>query len=58
MISGSIPASAWRSGPPASSGRKAALLIVWVGLFALFRGIDSFFVAFALRHEHKELARS
>ena len=36
-------------------GRKALLLIVWVGLFALFRGINSFFVAFELRHIRKEL---
>jgi hypothetical protein len=31
---------------------------VWVGLFALFRGIDSFFTAFSLRHAHKEIART
>ena len=36
-------------------GRKATLLIVWIGLFALFRGIESFFTAFSLRHIHKEL---
>ena len=36
-------------------GKKAALLIVWIALFALFRGIESFFTAFALRHVHKEL---
>jgi uncharacterized membrane protein HdeD (DUF308 family) len=36
-------------------GKKSALLIVWIGLFALFRGIESFFTAFALRHLHKEL---
>jgi len=39
-------------------GRKATLLIVWIGLFALFRGIESFFTAFALRHERKELSHS
>jgi uncharacterized membrane protein HdeD (DUF308 family) len=44
----------WASG---EFGKKAYLLIVWVGLFALFRGIDSFFTAFSLRHVHKELAR-
>ena len=38
-------------------GKKAYLLIVWVGLFALFRGIESFLTAFSLRHIHKELAR-
>ena len=38
-------------------GRKATLLIVWVGLFALFRGIESFFTAFSLRHIHKALTR-
>ena len=37
-------------------GKKAYLLIVWVALFALFRGINSIFVAFSLRHVHKELA--
>jgi uncharacterized membrane protein HdeD (DUF308 family) len=36
-------------------GKKATLLIVWIALFALFRGIESFFTAFALRHVHKEL---
>jgi uncharacterized membrane protein HdeD (DUF308 family) len=38
-------------------GKKAYLLLIWAGLFALFRGINSFFVAFALRHVHRELAR-
>ena len=57
MISGfiCIGLGFWAAG---EFGRKATLLIVWVGLFALFRGINSFFVAFALRHEHKELASS
>jgi uncharacterized membrane protein HdeD (DUF308 family) len=36
-------------------GKKAWLLIVWIGLFALFRGINSFFVAFSLRNIHKQL---
>ena len=57
MISGfiCIGLGFWAAG---EFGRKATLLIVWVGLFALFRGINSFFVAFALRHERKELAGS
>jgi uncharacterized membrane protein HdeD (DUF308 family) len=55
MISGFICVGLgfWAAG---EFGRKAALLIVWVGLFALFRGINSFFVAFSLRHVHKVLA--
>jgi len=44
----------WASGEFA---KKAWLLIVWTALFALFRGINHFFVAFALRHAHKELTR-
>ncbi len=44
----------WASG---EFGKQAYLLIVWTALFALFRGINSFFVAFALRHAHKELTR-
>ncbi|HEY7537701.1 MAG TPA: DUF308 domain-containing protein [Gaiellaceae bacterium] len=43
----------WASG---DFQRKAILLIVWVALFALFRGINSFIVAFSLRHVHKRLA--
>src|SRR5262245_17489651 len=43
----------WASG---DFQRKAILLVVWVGLFALFRGISSFVVAFTLRHAHKQLA--
>jgi uncharacterized membrane protein HdeD (DUF308 family) len=38
-------------------GRKAYLLLVWTALFALFRGINSFFTAFALHHARKELMR-
>ena len=34
----------WASG---EFGKQAYLLLVWAGLFALFRGINSFFVAFA-----------
>jgi uncharacterized membrane protein HdeD (DUF308 family) len=56
MISGFILIGLgfWAAG---EFGRKATLLIVWVALFALFRGINSFFVAFSLRHFQKELAR-
>ena len=43
----------WASG---EFGKQAYLLLVWAGLFALFRGINSFFVAFALRGAHKELS--
>jgi hypothetical protein len=43
----------WASG---EFTRKAVLLVVWVGAFCLVRGIDSFFVAFALRRAHKELS--
>jgi uncharacterized membrane protein HdeD (DUF308 family) len=43
----------WASG---DFQRKAVLLVVWVGLFALFRGIASYVVAFTLRHVHKELS--
>ena len=43
----------WASG---DFERKAILLTVWVALFALFRGINSFIVAFTLRHIRKELA--
>jgi len=41
----------WASG---DFQRKAILLTVWVGLFALMRGISSFVVAFTLRHLEKE----
>jgi len=55
MISGfiCIGLGFWAAG---EFGKKATLLIVWVALFALFRGINSFFVAFSLRHVHKELS--
>ena len=43
----------WASG---DYQRKAVLLITWLGLFALFRGINSFIVAFTLRHVEKEAA--
>jgi uncharacterized membrane protein HdeD (DUF308 family) len=35
---------------------SAALLLVWVGFFALFRGIGEIVLAFRVRSEHKELA--
>jgi hypothetical protein len=55
MISGfiCIGLAFWASG---EFGNKATLLIVWVGLFALFRGIESFISAFQLRGARKELA--
>jgi uncharacterized membrane protein HdeD (DUF308 family) len=55
MISGfiCIGLAFWASG---EWGRKATLLIVWVGLFALFRGIESFITAFSVRRIRKELA--
>jgi uncharacterized membrane protein HdeD (DUF308 family) len=43
----------WASG---DYSRKAVLLITWLGLFALLRGITSFIVAFTVRHAEKELA--
>ncbi len=42
----------WASG---DFDRKTILLTVWVGLFALLRGINSFIVAFTMRSIHKEL---
>jgi uncharacterized membrane protein HdeD (DUF308 family) len=42
----------WASG---DFDRKAILLVTWIGLFALLRGINSFVVAFTVRHIHKEL---
>jgi uncharacterized membrane protein HdeD (DUF308 family) len=41
----------WASG---DFNRKAILLTVWVALFCLFRGINSFIVAFTVRHLEKE----
>jgi uncharacterized membrane protein HdeD (DUF308 family) len=41
----------WASG---DFNRKAILLTVWVGLFALLRGITSFVIAFTVRHLEKE----
>jgi uncharacterized membrane protein HdeD (DUF308 family) len=42
----------WASG---DFERKAILLTVWVALFALFRGVTSFIVAFTMRSVHKQL---
>jgi uncharacterized membrane protein HdeD (DUF308 family) len=54
MISGfiCIGLAFWAAG---EFGRKATLLVVWIALFALFRGISSFITAFQLRHLHKDL---
>jgi Short repeat of unknown function (DUF308) len=35
---------------------RAALIIIWVGFAALFRGIGEIVLAFRLRSEHKDLA--
>jgi len=43
----------WASG---DFQRKSILLIAWLGLFALFRGINSFIVAFTLHHLEKKVA--
>jgi uncharacterized membrane protein HdeD (DUF308 family) len=43
----------WASG---DFERKAILLVAWVGAFCLLRGFNSFFLAFALRKAHRELA--
>jgi uncharacterized membrane protein HdeD (DUF308 family) len=43
----------WASG---DFQRKAVLLVAWLGLFALFRGINSFIVAFTLHHLEKKVA--
>jgi uncharacterized membrane protein HdeD (DUF308 family) len=55
MISGfiCIGLAFWAAG---EFGRKATLLLVWVAIFALFRGINNFITAFHLRHIHRELA--
>jgi uncharacterized membrane protein HdeD (DUF308 family) len=52
MISGfvCIGLAFWASG---DFQRKAILLITWLALFALFRGINSFIVAFTIRHLEK-----
>jgi len=43
----------WASG---DFQRKSILLVAWLGLFALFRGINSFIVAFTLHHVEKTTA--
>jgi uncharacterized membrane protein HdeD (DUF308 family) len=55
LISGGIciGLAFWASG---DFDRKATLLIVWIGLFALFRGVNHFVLAFTLRSAHKRLA--
>jgi uncharacterized membrane protein HdeD (DUF308 family) len=55
MISGfiCIGLAFWASG---DFQRKAILLITWLGLFALLRGINSIIVAFAVRHAAKEMS--
>jgi uncharacterized membrane protein HdeD (DUF308 family) len=35
---------------------RAALILLWVGFFAMFRGFTEIFLAFAVRRELKELA--
>ena len=45
----------WASG---EFGNKAVLLITWIGLFALFRGIESFISAFQLRSLRKRLTHA
>jgi uncharacterized membrane protein HdeD (DUF308 family) len=55
LITGSIciGLAFWASG---DFNRKAILLTVWVALFCLFRGINSFIVAFTVRALEKESA--
>jgi uncharacterized membrane protein HdeD (DUF308 family) len=43
----------WASG---DFQRKSILLVTWLALFALFRGINSFIVAFTMRHIEKDVA--
>jgi uncharacterized membrane protein HdeD (DUF308 family) len=54
MISGfiCIGFGFWASGEFAKS---AYLLIVWLGVFSIFRGVNHIIIAFQLRHLHKEL---
>jgi uncharacterized membrane protein HdeD (DUF308 family) len=35
---------------------RAALILLWVGFFALFRGFTEIFLAFAIHREQKEMA--
>jgi uncharacterized membrane protein HdeD (DUF308 family) len=57
MISGfiEIGLAFWASG---EFGNKAVLLITWIGLFAIFRGIESYISAFQLRSLRKRLAHA
>ena len=43
----------WAIGYP---GRSAALLILWIGLGAMIRGITEIFMAFHIRHLPEEVA--
>jgi uncharacterized membrane protein HdeD (DUF308 family) len=36
---------------------RAILILVWVGFFAIFRGVSEIVLAFEARHAHKELGR-
>ena len=36
---------------------RAILILVWVGFFAIFRGVSEIVLAFEMRHAHKELGR-
>jgi uncharacterized membrane protein HdeD (DUF308 family) len=36
---------------------RAILILVWVGFFAIFRGVNEIVLAFEMRHAHKELGR-
>jgi uncharacterized membrane protein HdeD (DUF308 family) len=35
---------------------RAALILIWVGFMALFRGLSEIILAFQLRHAGRELA--
>ena len=35
---------------------RAALILLWVGFFAMFRGFTEIFLAFAIRRESKAMA--
>jgi len=45
----------WASG---DINRSAKLLLVWVGLFALLRGITHFLIAFSIRGVHKDIEKA
>ena len=40
----------------ASSGARIALILIWVGFMAIFRGITEIVMAFELHHAKKSLA--